>query len=165
MRSAVATAALLCAGLIPAGAAHASAKDVPNPCVAVPSSMVAHALGLKTAAGVNPVGCLQHADLLLRRRQADRVRRPDRAKKSGHAPEAQEGGGSRARDVHHVRGSTQTQITFYKGTAATGIYGVVRNFGKIRRAKLEEFAKALSAAIGSGGSGGQPTGVKIVSSP
>jgi hypothetical protein len=61
-------------------------------------------------------------------------------------------------------GSTQTQITFYKGTAATGIYGVVRNFGKIRKAKLVVFAKALYAAMGSGASGSQPAGVQLVSS-
>jgi len=59
-------------------------------------------------------------------------------------------------------GSTQTEILFVKGAAATGIYGVVRNFVKIKQARLVTIAKALYAGIGAG-SGTQTTpSVKLV---
>ena len=58
-------------------------------------------------------------------------------------------------------GSTQTQITFFKGAAATGVYCVVRNFGRIPKQKLIKVAKALSKAVGSSAGGSTPGGSLI----
>ena len=61
-------------------------------------------------------------------------------------------------------GSTQTEIVFVKGSAATGTYGVVRNYAKIKQAKLlEAIAIALYKGITSGptGSGTSTTPVKL----
>ena len=61
-------------------------------------------------------------------------------------------------------GSTQTEIVFVKGSAATGTYGVVRNYAKIKQAKLEAIAIALYKGITSGptGSGTSTTPVKLI---
>ena len=44
-------------------------------------------------------------------------------------------------------GSTQSQLTFYTGTAATGIYGVIRNYGKVTQKSLVKLGKLLAAAM------------------
>jgi hypothetical protein len=45
------------------------------------------------------------------------------------------------------KGSTQTEATFYVGGSATGIYGVVRNFAKIDKTKIELITKDLYVAV------------------
>ena len=55
------------------------------------------------------------------------------------------------------KGSTQTEIVFFKGSAATGTYGVVRNFVKIKQAKLKTIAIALYKGISGPAAGGAST--------
>ena len=43
--------------------------------------------------------------------------------------------------------TTQSQIVFYEGTAATGTYAVLRNYARIPKAKLIKVAKALNTAL------------------
>jgi hypothetical protein len=43
--------------------------------------------------------------------------------------------------------TTQTQLLFYRGTAGTGLYVVLRSFGKIPEAKLLKVAKAVNTGL------------------
>lgn len=62
------------------------------------------------------------------------------------------------------RGSTQTEIVFYEGSAATGVYCVVRNYAKISKKNLTLIAQAVNAALaGQTGTGAAPGGVHLIS--
>ena len=127
--------------------------------------MVAHALGLKTApvstasVVVTTQTCSYAGVKLTVAVGYTVIQNPARPVKS-----------SKVKGLPHgtyttYAGSTQTQVFFYKGTAATGIYGVIRNYGKIRRAKLEQFAKALYAAMPAPSAGAQPAptpGIQLI---
>jgi len=56
-------------------------------------------------------------------------------------------------------GSKQTQIEFYEGTAATGLYVVVRAFTAVKQKQLVRIARLADATLGSS----EPTsGVHLV---
>jgi hypothetical protein len=162
-RAAASVAVLAYAGLAAAVCGLAGATSIPNPCTAVPGTIVAAALGLAkppatSLAVVSGTQTCSYGGVMLTVSVGLSV-----LKNPATPLKVQKVKGLEHGLYSTYLGSTQTQVAFYKGSAATGTYGVIRNFGKIPRASLERFAKALYAAIGVGGSNGAP-GTKIVSS-
>ena len=140
-------AAALALGALLGAAAAAAETGLPNPCQAVPGAEIASALRLKHA----PASALATVPKLSTCSFAGgkltvsvgfttlpNPRVPAKVVRVHGLP----GGTYRT-----YAGSTQTEILFVKGPAATGVYGVVRNFVRISRQKLEAIAKALYAAI------------------
>ncbi len=60
------------------------------------------------------------------------------------------------------KGSPQTEIVFYEGSAATGVYGVVRAFVPVKEGRLVTVARALAAAIVSGSGAGATSTIPSV---
>jgi hypothetical protein len=60
------------------------------------------------------------------------------------------------------KNSSQTEIVFHTGTAAAGVYGVIRNYGAIKEAKLEKIALALYLGIRGAADTQTTPSVKIV---
>jgi hypothetical protein len=151
-------------GLFLSGVGFGTSTTFPNPCALVPSTAVASALGMKspptsslatlstsaTCTYGNAKVSVSVGQTALLNSAPTKTRAPVKGLPHGI--------------YSTFTGSTQTQIVFYTGTSATALYGVVRNYGKIRRAKLERFAKLLYAGmVGSGSSATQP-GLKILTS-
>ncbi len=159
-----APAALLCCGLVASPSGLGAPAALPNPCVAIPSAMVARALGMKTPpvsslAVVNDTQTCSYAGVKLTVFVGySAIESPAIPAKVVAVPGLPHG------TYDTYAGSTQTAVTFYKGTAATGTYGVIRDYGKIRKVKLETLARVLYAAITGGGGGSSAPGVKIISS-
>jgi hypothetical protein len=130
---------------------------VPDPCQIVPKSLIAAAFGAKNAppststAVLNATTCSYKHGLLtisIGYTALTNPAAPLKTKKVAGLPHGL---------YETYSGTTQTAVTFINGTAATGLYGVVRNFGRIPEKKLEKIAKALSHGAGSatgGASGG-----------
>jgi hypothetical protein len=141
----------LCALLAPTALA-----DLPNPCQAVPAGVVASALGLQQpptstlATVTNASTCSFKGGMLTVSVGYTALTNPAPPLKETKVPGLPNG------IYETYRGSTQTQVTFFKGTAASGLYAVIRSFGHIPKLKLEKVAKALYAGLGdaSGGGGG-----------
>jgi len=129
------------------GIATGSRETVPDPCVSVSPQVVASALGLKqppkTSEAMIPTAstCSYTGVLLTVSVGSTAITNPAPPKKVVKVKGLPNG------QYMTYSGSTQSQITFFKGTAATGTYGVIRNFGKISEAKLVHFAKLLYAAV------------------
>jgi len=60
------------------------------------------------------------------------------------------------------KGSPQTEIVFYQGSAATGVYGVVRAFVPVKQGRLVSVARALAAAIVAGSASGATSTIPSV---
>jgi hypothetical protein len=146
--------------LIFAGHAVAADGSLPNPCELVSPSLVSSALGIKSApvsrlsTVINVSTCAYKGGALTVSVGYTALTNP--------APPATQ---AKVRGIpsgifETYTGSTQTEVTFFKGTAATGIYGVVRNFAKIPKKKLLKVAVALYNGLGSS-SGGSPGGTLI----
>ena len=151
------TLGLVGCALIGVGTASSqNTPGLPDPCTAVPSADIVSALGLKHApssvlASVPNVETCAFANGKLSISVGyTTIANPALPLKSVAVPGLPTG------SYRTYAGSTQTEILFFKGTAASGVYGVVRQFVKIKQAKLETIAKALYAAIGQG-SGTQTT--------
>lgn len=155
--------AVSCAALVAAALASGRATDLPNPCDAVPSTVVAKALGLKTppAATLTTIAssetCYYPGVKLTIAVGSSVVQNPATAATLSSVPGLPHG------RYTTYAGSKQSQLFFYTGDAATGVYAVLRNYGTIRRAKLERFAKVLYAAMGGASATGAPSGPTIVS--
>jgi hypothetical protein len=146
-------AALLVIG-VPAGFGMRS--DLPNPCQIVPTSLIASALGTKkappgTASAVTNVSTCNYTGKLTISVGYTALTNPAPAVTEKAVPGLPHG------TYEAFAGSTQTEVTFFEGTAASGVYGVVRNYVKIPKAKLVKIAVALSkgtASLGGAAPGG-----------
>jgi hypothetical protein len=145
-----ASAALAAACCLAAGAPVASAgrADLPDPCQIVPASLIASALGVKKApAGtlvtVTNVSTCTYGSILSISVGYTALANPQHPASQSKVPGVPNG------LYETYAGSTQTQITFVKGSAATGLYAVIRNFGRIPKKKLIKIAVAVSKGLGS----------------
>jgi len=160
-RSALPAGALSVCALVSAGGA--AAAGLPNPCAAVPSAAIASALGLKHAPTSSlatlpkVTTCSFAGGKLTVAVGFTTLPNPAVPAKIVRVPGLPNG------TYRTYAGSTQTEVLFFKGTAATGIYGVVRNFVRIPKLKLEAIARALSAAITPAGRTQSTPSVKLVS--
>jgi hypothetical protein len=149
--------------LATAGSGIASAAGLPNPCAVVPSAQIAAALGRKSAppatlSAVNTTATCTYGSTLRLFVGYTAIVNPATPVLVAAVPGLPHG------HFMTYKGSSQTAVLFYAGSAATGIYGVVRNYGKVSKSQLEKLAKLLyaSAAGASGTSGAPPTAVHLV---
>jgi hypothetical protein len=159
----VAAASIACALAFGAPSASAARLDLPDTCAVVPAKLIASALGVKRAPPSTLARVTTTATCSYKGGQITvsvgytaltNPAPPLKVKKVSGLPHG---------FYATYKNSTQTQVSFYKGaSAATGIYGVVRNFARIPEKKLEAVAKALYAGISA--AGGPPAAVGIVSS-
>ncbi len=163
LRAWVVTASVLCA-LVSAAPGLGAAAALANPCDAVPGTAIRALLGMKTAptstlATVTTMQTCSYTGVKLTVSVGLTVIQnpatPAKVKKVTGLPHG---------TYTTYAGSTQSQVLFYTGSAATGTYGVIRNYGKIREIKLEKIARTLYHAMASGQPSGQPAAVKIVTS-
>lgn len=152
------TAALALAGCLFAAPAGLAARAAPpNACQLVGSSIIAAAFGVKKAPAstlstiTNASTCSYKGGLLTVSVGSTALTNTATALKTTKVPGLANGA------YETYQGSSQTEVTFYRGSAAAGVYAVVRNFAHIPAPKLEAVAKALSTALataGGNGSGG-----------
>lgn len=147
--AAIATAVLCLAPS--AGAMHA---DLPNPCALVAPAVIASAFGTKTAppssdaATSNTSTCSYKNGLLTIEVGYTALTNPAPPLKVTVVKGLPHGQLS-------VYAGNQRQIVFFRGTAANGLYVVIRNFAKIPPKKLEKLARTLNTSLsGVAGSGG-----------
>ena len=130
--------------LVPTGAA---AGPLPNPCQVVSGPTIAAAFGITSAppstltAITQSQTCSYRGGKLTISVGYTAIGNPAFPKTLMNVPGLPHG------KFATYAGSTQTQVSFYKGSAATGIYGTVRNTGKISKAHLEAIALALYQGI------------------
>jgi len=151
-------AGVLC-GLVSTGMSAAAPPGLPDPCTAVPSADIAAAFGLKSAppstlATVRNVSTCSFGSGQL----TVSVGYTTIANPAVPAQVTLVAGLPHGTFMTY-KGSTQSEILFYKGSAATGVYGVVRNFASIGKLKLETIAKALYS--GMTGQPGTATGPSV----
>ncbi len=161
----VAAAALsLSIAVIGVGSALGSVAGLPNPCTVVPSAEVATALGLKRApsarlSAVNTTATCSYGASLTLFVGYKAVVNP--------APPAQVATVPGLAHGYYLtfKGSTQTEVTFLYGSTASGVYGVVRNYVKVTKSRLEQIARVLYAGVSgaSGSPGAPPPAVHLVS--
>jgi hypothetical protein len=152
----VAFACAACAVLGGGPAALGARASLPDPCQIVPQPLIASAFGVKKAppststAVINATTCSYKGGMLTISVGYTALTNPATPLKTKKVPGLPNG------LYETYAGTTQTGVTFFKGTAATGLYGVVRNFGRIPEKKLEKIAKALYRGSGpaSGGAAG-----------
>jgi hypothetical protein len=155
---AVALSAALCGAAVVSGAAAL----LPSPCDAVPGNLVAKALGLKkppqaTLTTVAGIETCSYKGIKLT------VAVGTTAIQSSATPKTI----ARVSGLPHGRyttytGSKQSQILFSTGSGADAVFAVIRNYGTIRRSKLERFARALYAAMAGASGSGAPSGPTLV---
>ena len=149
-----AAALMLASCLLAAPAALAARATLPNPCEVVPSGLVAAAFGVKKApastlsAVTNASTCSYKGGLLTVSVGSTALTNTATPLKETKVPGLTNG------IYETYKDSTQTEVTFYRGSATNGLYAVVRNFGHISGPKLEAIAKAVSTALGSAGASG-----------
>ena len=142
--------AIACCALVWATAGLAQGGGLPDPCMAIPSADVMAALGLKRA----PVANLASVPNI----ETCSVGNGDLSVSVGFTTIANPAMPLKVVSLSLVpngtyrtyANSTQTEVLFFKGTAAAGTYGVVRNYVKIKKKYLVAIAEALYAAIGQG---------------
>jgi hypothetical protein len=139
-----------------APAAFSARTDLPNPCQLVSTSLIASVLGTKhpptgMLASVTNVSTCTFGRVLSISVGYTAITNP--AAPATELKIAGIPGGL----YETYTGSKQTEVTFIKGSAATGVYAVIRNFGKIPKTKLERVAVAVYKALGSA-SGSAPGG-------
>lgn len=143
----VAGAVLLSSCALMVAGNAAAATSLVDPCAAVPSALIASALGVSEAPASNLASVMNVSTCNYGNGELTvSVGYTTIANPAPPAKVATVPGLPHGRYMTYAR-STQTQIIFYQGTAATGIYGVVRNFAKIKKANLEAIARALNAGI------------------
>lgn len=158
---------VICLGLALVGQGMASIAQVPDPCSAIPSSDVLSAFHVSkmpraTLSVVNTVQtCVYGQGQLTVSIGYSVIANPALPVTSVTVSGLPHG------VFRTYSDSSQTEITFYTGTAATGVYGVVRNFAKIPKSKLITVAKALYAAMaeqtgGTGGTGSTSPSVNLI---
>ncbi len=156
-------AALVTAGFLAACLAPVSLgapATVPNPCQAVPGGVIAAAFGLaqpppSTLSTVtNASTCSYKHGVLTVSVGYTAITNPAAPLKVGKVSGLPNG------LYETYSGSTQSEVTFFRGAASNGLYAVVRNFARMPRAKLEKIARALYAGLGSADGG--PSGGTIV---
>jgi hypothetical protein len=147
-------AALVLAGCLLAAPALAAGATPANPCELVPASVIARAFGVKkppasTLSSVtNASTCSYKGGLLTVSVGSTALTNTATPLKESKVP-------GLANGIYETyEGSSQTEVTFYRGSANSGLYAVVRNFGHISGAKLAAVARALSTALASAGSAG-----------
>jgi len=131
-----------------ASAASAARADIPDPCSIVPASLIASALGTKQAptgvlSSVTNASTCAYGRLLSISVGYTAITNPSLPASHSKVPGVPNG------LYETYAGTTQTQITFVKGSAATGLYAVIRNYGKIPKKKLIKIAVSLSKGLGS----------------
>jgi hypothetical protein len=138
-----------------AATAGAAASDLPDACTIVPISAVRSALGAtKTptsadAATSNTSTCSYDNGLLTIEIGYTALTNPFVPLHVTKVPVLPHG------ELSTFPHTTQTQLTFYRGSAATGLYAVIRSYGRIPAAKLEKLGVALNhGLVGVTGSGG-----------
>jgi len=137
----------------------ASAANLPDPCTMVPAATIASAFGGKAPAGTNAATtntstCSYNGRLT--------VEVGLTALTNGETPLKTIKVSGLPHGVYSTYPhTTQTEIVFYEGTAATGTYVVIRNFAKIPEGKLVKIAKAVNASLESQGVTG--SGSQLVS--
>ena len=147
-------AAIASAVLCLAPSAGAMQADLPNPCALLAPAVIASAFGTKTApsssdaATSNTSTCSYKNGLLTIEVGYTALTNP--------APPLKV---TVVKGVPHgqlsVYAGNQRQIVFFRGTAANGLYVVIRNFAKIPPKKLEKLARTLNTSLsGVAGSGG-----------
>ena len=147
-------AALALAGCLLAAPALAAGAAPATTCALVPASVIAKAFGVKTAPAssvssvTNASTCSYKGGLLTVSVGSTALTNTATPLKESKVPGLANG------TYETYKGSSQTEVTFYRGSATTGLYAVVRNFGHISGPKLEAVARALSTALASAGSAG-----------
>ncbi len=128
--------------------------DLPNPCALVAPAVIASAFGTKTAppssdaATSNTSTCSYKNGLLTIEVGYTALTNPAPPLKVTVVKGLPHGQLS-------VYAGNQRQIVFFRGTAANGLYVVIRNFAKIPPKKLEKLARTLNTSLsGVAGSGG-----------
>jgi hypothetical protein len=142
--------ALLSAVCLLAVAAQGSASTtaLPNPCQLVPNGVIDSALGLKKPPAMLPSmttnvsTCSYKGGLLTVAVGYTALTNPVPPATITTVPELANG------NYETFRGTTQTEVTFFVGSASSGLYAVIRNFAKIPKKKLEKIAVALQKALG-----------------
>jgi hypothetical protein len=129
-----------------AGASSAVAADLPNPCTLVPAGAIASAIGSKAAAAANTAttnstSTCSYGGLLTVQVGITALTNPAPALYTAKVAGLPHG------IFSTYSSSSQTQIVFYEGPAATGLYVVVRAFAKVKQAKLVTIAKLVNAAL------------------
>jgi hypothetical protein len=150
------------AALVAVGPSTGALRAIPNPCAAVPGNVVAKALGLKKA----PVGAVtdvpgietcNYPGIKLTIAVGSRaLPNPAPAKTTENVSGLPHG------RYTTYAGSKASQVFFYTGSAATGVFAVLRNYGTIRKSKLEGFAKLLYASMKGATASGAPSGPTLV---
>jgi hypothetical protein len=145
--------------LTSAASGLAAPTDLPDPCTVVPSALIASAMGLKKAPPAtlstvtNVSTCAYKGGLLTISVGYTALTNP-----TPPATLSKVAGLPNGRYETYT-GSTQTEVTFVKGTTATGLYAVVRNFGRIPKKKLVKIAEALYKGLGSATGSGKGSGL------
>lgn len=148
--------------LAQAGLGLASPAALPDPCAAVPSALVASALGVKHApafrlTSVNNTATCSYGTSLTVFVGLTAIVNPALPLRVSAVAGLPHG------SYMTFRGSTQTEIRFVVGGTANGVYGVVRNYVRIPKPKLVKIAKALDAAMaGQSGTSTTPASVHLV---
>lgn len=156
--------ALVCLALAGASAGSGSAGQPPDPCTAVPAADVAAALHAATpppstlATVRNVQTCSFGTGQLTISIGYTALGSPAVPIKESAVPGIPHG------YYMTYRATTQTEISFYVGSAATGVYGVVRNFAKISKKELIVIAQALYAGMAglAGSSSGAAPGAHLI---
>jgi hypothetical protein len=147
-------AAIACAVVCLAPSADATQADLPNPCALVAPAVIASAFGTKTAPSSSDVATSNTSTCSYKNGQLT-IELGYTALTSPQAPIRTSVVKGLPHGQLYVYAGSRSQLVFYRGTAANGIYAVIRNFVKIPASKLEKIAKALNAQMtGLTGSGG-----------
>lgn len=126
----------------------ASVTDAPNPCTLIPAATAKAVFGGKTtpsfvaSAGPTTATCNYENGKLTVEIGASAFTNGAPALKTVKLKNLPHGVYS---TFPHT---TQTQIVFYEGTAASGTYVVIRNFVRIPEAKLVKIATVVNKALG-----------------
>jgi len=137
---------VLCVSVAYTGPSYASSTALPDPCAAIPSTLIASAFRPEGApqssvATVRNVSTCSYGNDLTVSVGTTAIVNPAYAATVVKVPGLPHG------TYMTYKGSTQTEILFYSGSAANAIYGVVRNFATIKKAPLERIATALFGGI------------------
>jgi hypothetical protein len=152
VRSAL-VALLVAACLFAGGAAagRAASSGLPNPCLAVPNTVIASAFGLR-AAPASVLTSLPNLSTCSYARGELTVAVGFTALGNPLPPEHVTSVGALPSGRYETfAGTTQTELVFIEGSAKTGLYGVLRNFARIPEAKLIKVAQALIKGMGPAG--------------
>jgi hypothetical protein len=146
-------AALACVGLFPAGSGAAQIP-VSYPCGVVPKADIVSALGKKLGSVTPTEASVPKASTCAYGGEDLTISVGTTAIANPAAPlKVTKVAGLPNGNYWTYRGSTQTQLSFLVGSAASGTYVVIRNFVKVPRPKLEKIAKAFYAGMSSGQAG------------